>query len=204
MGEAQALVESILAQAGEEAEKILAAARAKAEERLAAAREELRQKEAALEAEAARRAALEERRIATTVELAIRRERLQAKAALLDEAFAEAYRALVTLPEEKQRAFLSRLLLAAVETGEEEVVVAPGERGKYEALLVEVNEELRRRGGRGGLRLAEDMAGPEGGFVLRGPEYTVDCSYLALLAERRSVLEPEVAKVLFGGAPVGG
>ncbi|MGQ9778521.1 MAG: V-type ATP synthase subunit E [Bacillota bacterium] len=204
MGEAQVLVESILDQAKQEAENILAEARAKATARLAAAREELAQRKAALEAETARRAALEERRIATTAELEIRRERLRAKAALVDEAFAEAHRALATLPAEEERAFLRRLLLAAAETGEEEVIVAPKEREKYAALLAEVNEELGRRGSRGGLRLAEEVAGPEGGFVLRGPDYMVDCSFRALLAERRLVLEPEVAKVLFGRGQGGG
>lgn len=204
MGEAGTLVESILDQAKEEANGILAEARAKAEARLAKAKEDLALRVADIEAEAERRAALEERRIATAAELEVRRERLRAKADLLDEAFAGAYRALLALPEEEWRSFVRRLLLAAAVNGDEQVMVPSGQRERYAALLGEVNEELRRRGRRGELRLAEEAAGIEAGFVLIGPEYTVDSSFRALLAEVRSVLEPEVARILFARGRVGG
>ncbi|MGE5550285.1 MAG: V-type ATP synthase subunit E [Bacteroidota bacterium] len=198
MGEAKAMVESILDLAKNEADAILASARAKGEDIMAKARRELAAKVAALEAETERRAAVEARRITTRSELDSRTELLRAKVELLDEVFAGAYRALLELPEAEWRTLIRRLLLAQSTTGAEEIVIPPGQEQRFAALLPEVNGELKKAGKRGDLRLARDSAPIEGGFILSGPDYSVDCSFRTLIAERRPLYEPEVAKVLFG------
>ena len=198
MSEAKPLIEGILSQVRSEADGILAEARAKAGGILVKAREDLKAKSAEIDAAAERRMAIEARRIATEAELNARRELLRAKVNLLDESFADALQGLSTLPEVQWRDFIRRLLLDAVVSGTEELRVAAGQEDRFRSLLPEVNEELNRRGKRGELRLAGEPAPIEGGFVLTGPDYAVDCSFRTLIAERRPYIEPEVAKVLFG------
>ena len=198
MSDTTAMVESILGLARQEAEGILGEAREKARQRLESARRELESRSAAISGDGERRAALEERRVSTAAELKFRRELLQAKMALLDEVFAAGYEELKNLPEGEWRRLIRRLLLAAAVRGDEEVAVPAGHRERFAGLLSEVNEELKSQGRRGELRLAGE-APIEAGFILKSADYTVDCSFKALLAERRPILEPEVAALLFGG-----
>ena len=175
-----------------EAAGILAEARAKAEERLAEARRELAARAAEIEARAEQRAATEERRIATQAELQARRDLLRAKVGLLDEVFAGAKRALVELPEEEWRGMMRRLLLDSAVSGTETLAVSAGQRERFAGLLPEINEELKKRGLRGELKLAPEPAAIESGFIMASRDYTVDCSVGTLIAERRAALEPEV------------
>lgn len=198
MTETTLLTNSILEQAKREAAGILAEARAKAEERLGQARRELAARVAEIEARAEQRAATEERRIATQAELQARRDLLRAKVGLLDEVFAAAQRALVELPEEEWRRMMRRLLLESAVSGTETLAVPAGQRERLAGLLPEVNEELKKNGLGGELKLAQEPAAIESGFILISRDYTVDCSVGTLIAERRAALEPEAARALFG------
>ena len=110
-----------------------------------------------------------------------------------------AQRELVELPEEEWRRMMRRLLLDSAVCGTETLTVPAGQRERFDGLLPEINEELQKRGRRGELKLAPEPAAIESGFILAGGDYTVDCSMGTLIAERRAALEPEVARVLFGG-----
>ncbi|MGE5528568.1 MAG: V-type ATP synthase subunit E [Patescibacteria group bacterium] len=197
MGEAEALTTSVINLAKAEAAGILAGAEAKAASRLAEAHREAASRAAAIEAEAERRAALEDQRIATGAELQVRRDLLHAKVALLDEVFDAAYGALAELSEDEWRQLMCRLLCESAVTGTETVAVPAGQQDRFAALLPEVNERLRAGGRKGELSIAGEGAPIEHGFVIVAQDYTVDCSFRKLLAERRAALEPEVARVLF-------
>lgn len=192
------LIDGIMSQALAEADAILAEARAKADAILVKAGEELKARTDEISAAAARRAEIEARRIATAAELEARRELLQAKVDLLDRAFDGALRRLLSLPEQQWRDLVRRLLLDSSVSGTEEIKVPAGERERFQALLPEVNAALKQSGRRGELRLAGEPAAIEGGFILTGPDYAVDCSFRTLLAERRPYIEPEAAAALFG------
>jgi len=70
------------------------------------------------------------------------------------------------LPEADYRELMAKLMVEAVETGDEQVVAGTNESRVDDKLVADVNQRLEGQG-KGNLTLAEDRHGLRGGFVLR-------------------------------------
>lgn len=188
VADAKAEAAGIEAKGNEEAQRILAAA----QEEAAAISEQLM---AGARREAEERAA----RILTLARLEARNGRLVAKQEAIDEAFALALKQLSELPLDQYRTILLNQILAAVQTGAEEIILSPADRERLgDQLIAEANAALAASGRQAALRLAAETRPLSGGLIVRNGEVEVNCTFATALRLVRDELVPAVATCLFG------
>ena len=186
--EAAAEVAVILAEAKKKADasakKIIDEAHAKAQEI---------QEESLLDAkEAAHRQEL-------IAELEARKNSLDSKRQILEEAYNLAAKELAQLTDEKWKKLIVAIDNNASVTGQEQLCVPAKDLDKYKnGLLLEINAALAAKGKKGELTLAEERAPFTDGILLIGKNSDVDCSFATILQEMRRKTEREVAAILFG------
>lgn len=186
--EAAAEVAAILAEAKNKADasakKIIDEAHAKAQEI---------QEESLLDAkEAAHRQEL-------IAELEARKNSLDSKRQILEEAYNLAAKELAQLTDEKWKKLIVAIVNNASVTGQEQLCVPAKDLDKYQnGLLLEINAALAAKGKKGELTLAEERAPFTDGILLIGKNSDVDCSFATILQEMRRKTEREVAAILFG------
>lgn len=137
----------------------------------------------------------EKERLIALAKLELRKSLLRAKRRLVDEAFEGAVSQLNFLKKGEYQKLVKRLLLQAVETGDEEVIVSPEENRIDQRFVNRVSKEL---GDRGGLKLSEEKRAMKGGFILRRGKVEVKATFESLVDGVRDELEMEVARLLFG------
>ncbi|QRN85384.1 V-type ATP synthase subunit E [Clostridia bacterium] len=194
----KAIESEILRDARAEADKQIQLANARAEEKIAAKRKEL-EKELALRKEYnSEEAAKKKARMLTGAALEERKMRLAAKQETIDLAFSNVIEAFEEMDKDRYGKWLSDLILAYAETGEERVLVSEGDKDLVdEAFLKKVNQKLEEQGKVGKLRLVEEAGEFAKGFVLQGELSEINCNLDALVKAVRKSLEAEVASVLF-------
>ena len=186
--EAAAEVAAILAEAKNKADastkKIIDEAHAKAQEI---------QQESLLDAkEAAHRQEL-------IAELEARKNSLDSKRQILEEAYNLAAKELAQLTDEKWKKLIIAIINNASVTGQEKLCVPAKDLPKYKnGFLLEINADLTAKGKKGELVLAEEAAPFADGVLLIGKNSDVDCSFGTILQEMRRKTEREVAAILFG------
>lgn len=186
--EAAAEVAAILAEAKNKADasakKIIDEAHAKAQEI---------QEESLL---AAKEAAHRQELIA---ELEARKNSLDSKRQILEEAYLLAAKELAQLTDEKWKKLIIAIINNASVTGQETLCVPAKDFAKYQnGFLLEINAALAAKGKRGELSLTTDAAPFNDGVLLIGKNSDVDCSFATILQEMRRKTEREVAAILFG------
>lgn len=192
-------------------EKILEDARAEAQAILKGAEREASRivADGEVEGDRVRRSVLKEAReeaerrcqqVLAEARIKARQRVLAVRRRAVDRVFEEALRRLQGLPPRRYVEVLKRLILEAAETGREEIVLSREDRAQLPpSFLDELNEELRKQGKPGELRLSEDARSLGGGAVLRGSRVEINASFPVLIERARERLEIDVAKVLFGG-----
>lgn len=186
--EAAAEVAAILAEAKNKADasakKIIDEAHAKAQEI---------QQESLLDAkEAAHRQEL-------IAELEARKNSLDSKRQILEEAYNLAAKELAQLTDEKWKKLIIAIVNNASVSGQEKICVPVKDLPKYKnGFLLEINADLTAKGKTGELALAEEAAPFADGVLLIGKNSDVDCSFATILQEMRRKTEREVAAILFG------
>lgn len=202
---ADKIVEKILSDARAEAERILESARSQAAQiREQAEREAQHQRELIL-AQAQQEAQSRRRAQIAAATAAARNAVLEAKRALLERVFQQVAERIQTMPAHEYKSWLLRLLLRAVETGEEEIILSPGDRQTLgEALVREANAQLAQHGKKGALRLSMETRDLGCGFVLKGTNSEINVTLKTLLRRAQDEFEIEVAQMLFGGGSVSG
>jgi V/A-type H+-transporting ATPase subunit E len=131
--------------------------------------------------------------------LAARNALLAEKGKMIEEVFEKALEEIRHRDREGGYSLTRALLLKAIETGDEEIIVSPEDRQAItRAFLESLNGELRKAGKRAEVKLAEDARKIRGGFVLRRGQVEINSSFETLLAMLRDEVETEVAGILFG------
>lgn len=182
-----------------EAAEIMAAAREKAEKSAEAILKAARERADAVEQAAVAEAEEIKRRKMLVAGLEVRKNTLRRKREVLDEAFDLAMKRLCELPPDRYEALLTKLILSAVETGTEKLLVSEKDRAMFDqGLLDRLNARLAESGRHAGLTLAKDSAGIKGGAIVLGEKSDVNASFEALLSLTREGAEREVAAILFG------
>ena len=189
------ILSRIMADADEAGRGILAEAKREADAVLSRAREKAEAERARLRARAKQRSEEEKNRIVTLAKLSARRDLLTEKQGLIDRVFEETRKSIIAMPADEYGRFIKGLLRRTVETGDEEVIVAEGERRIDQALLDDVSRELRKPGG---LRLSGERRRIDGGFILRRGRTETNCALDTILRDARERLETDVAGILFG------
>jgi V/A-type H+-transporting ATPase subunit E len=200
MSGAEKLKEKIISEAAGWADRELAEAGLRAGEIVAAARKQADDKNKSILEQALVQAGERRRRAATIAELDARKEILRAKEELIEDTFRQALERLRLLKGAAAREVLMPMLLAAVKSGREEIIVSAGDRELFTPEFVAaVNKALAERGSQGGLILSGETREMRGGFILRSGEVEINSSFDTILRMQRDQLEPEVAAALFGG-----
>jgi V/A-type H+-transporting ATPase subunit E len=195
---AEKLKEKILSDAGGEADQLLGAAKTRAAEIMARGEQQAEAKRKALLEQARLQAEERLRRARTIAGLEARKAILAAKEELIEDTFSQALARLQLLDREAYQGVVLPMLLAAAQSGNEEVIISPDDRERFTPdFLAKANKELAGRGKRGNLSLAAETRHMQGGFVLSAGELEINSSFDALLRMQREQLEPEVAAALF-------
>jgi V/A-type H+-transporting ATPase subunit E len=185
--------ESILAEARAQAEAIVKEAKdnVKAMEKQAVKRaEEItgnRLQKAGVEA---REAAA---RMLSMAELELKKENLQAKQDLIEQAFEKALSRLKGLSEEDYTGMIVSILGSKGITGKEELVVSPKDREMFQkGLLNKINDRLGFE-----LKLSDETRDMQGGFILKSEGVEINNSFETLLRMERERIETQLADILF-------
>lgn len=194
--DAEQVVEKILGDARSEAEKT----KRQADEKEAAEQAQLAERldEYKRETKILTQKAGEEKKahLLASARMEIAKGYLAERWKILDEVFAQAQRQLKNLPDEQYNELMSRMMLDAVETGDEEVIVDNNETQIDEKFIEQINRRLSP-GYRGNLRLADERENLGGGFILRRGKIKNNVSIDVMMAQARKELEIELAKELF-------
>lgn len=193
---ADKVVTKILKEADKKSARILEAAREEAAKIATSSSQEVLRISEKAKQQAEERRIEEKDRILASANLDIRKAILERKQSLMDEAFSNAMLRLRQKNTEEYVTLIEKLLLGAVESGNEEVVVGEADREMINAdVISRVNKKL---GKRGNLRLSGTPGSMTGGFVLRHGKIDTNLSFDGLIELAREGLETEVAKILFG------
>jgi len=194
--DAEQVTEKILADARAEADKITDEAREKEKAEQAKFSEQLDEYHGQTEMLAKKAGEDEKAHLLAAARMEIAKELLAEKRKILDEVFEQARQQLRSQPDEDYYKLMTRLILEAVETGDEEVIVDNNEKRIDQKFIKQINRELGP-GYKGNLRLAEERQDLGGGFILRRGKIKNDFSFEVLLSQAREKLEIELAKELF-------
>lgn len=126
----------------------------------------------------------------------IAKKYLAQKRELLQEVFDKAKEQIIAMPEEQYCQLMKKLAKAAVETGDEEVIVDKNEKRINHEFIKQLNRELGP-GFHGNLRLSEQKQPIGGGFILQRGKIRNNVSLAVLLEDAKKEMEIELAKELF-------
>jgi len=194
--EAEQVVEKILAGARAEADKIKKQADDKQANEQAKLSEKLYEHKKQTEILAQQAGEDEKSHVLAAARMDIAKQLLAEKRKILDEVFEQARRQLQNLPDEEYHSLIKKLLLDAVETGDEEVIVDTNESRISEELIKEVNQQLGSDR-KGNLKLSGQKQNIGAGFILARGKVKTNVSIEVLLDQARKELEIELAKELF-------
>lgn len=194
--EAEQVVEKILADAKAEADKIKKQADDQEAAEQAKLAEQLDEYKKKTEILAQKAGEDEKSHILAAARMDIAKQFLAEKRKILDEVFEQARRQLQNLPDEEYRALIKKLILDAVETGDEEVVVDTNENRIDQEFIKEINRELGPDY-KSDLRLSDERQDLVAGFILKRGKIKTNVSIEVLLGQARKELEIELAKELF-------
>jgi V/A-type H+-transporting ATPase subunit E len=194
--ETEQVVEKILADARAEADKIKKQADEKQAEEQAKLTEKLNEYKEQTEKLARQAAEDEKSHILAAARMNMAKEYLAEKRNILDEVFEKAKQQLQNLPDKQYKALIKELLLDAVETGDEEIIIDKNESRINHDLIKHVNRELGP-GYKGNLKLADEKQNLGAGFVLSRGKIKTNVSVDVLLEQARKELEIPLAEELF-------
>lgn len=194
--EAEQVVEKILADARAEADKTKKQADDKEADEQAKLSEQLDEYKKQTEILAQQAGKDEKSHILAAARMNIAKEYLAEKRKILDEVFEQARQQLQNLPDEEYHALIKKLLLDAVETGDEEVVVDTNEGRISKELIKEINQQLSSDR-KSSLKLSDQRQNLGAGFILTRGKIKTNVSIEVLLDQARKELEIQLAKELF-------
>jgi len=194
--DAEQVINKILSDAKAEAEKISSQANRQRQAEQTKFGEELDEYKKQTEALAQKAAEDKKTHILAGARMQVAKELLAEKRRILDEVFNQAEEKLRSLSDDEYLSLMLKLMLKAVETGDEEVIVDKNETRIDQRFIKLVNRELGP-GSKGNLRLSEKKADIGGGFILRRGKVKNNASLGVLLAQARKDLEMKLAKELF-------
>lgn len=194
--EAEQVTEKILDDARAEAEKI----KKQADEKEAAEQEKFNEQ---LDEHKKQTNALAEKlgrekklHLLAAARMDIAKELLAEKSRILDEVFEEARQQLLKLSDDQYKALCTNLMLEAVETGNEEVIIDTNENRIDEKFIRQINHKLGPER-KGNLKLSNQKQPIGAGFILKRGKIKNNVSLDVLLDRARKDLEIDLAKDLF-------
>jgi V/A-type H+/Na+-transporting ATPase subunit E len=190
--------EQILQDSQAKANSILDDAKKQALELIEKANVNARQKSEEIQKKASSDASEKLRISRSMLELEMRKDILSTKQQLIEEVFQKALNSLSKMENNEYEAILYKLIVDAVETGEEEILLSKHDKNRLPGdFSNKLNQVLVQAGKKGNLKLSDEERDIMGGFVLKTKGVEINYSFEALLRMDRDEIEPEVAAILF-------
>jgi V/A-type H+-transporting ATPase subunit E len=134
-----------------------------------------------------------QKRMLSMAELELKKQSLEAKQSIIDQAFDKTLAKLNNLPEEKYAAMIVSALGSVGLKGGEELIVPPQDRERFQkGLLKRINDKLGFE-----LKLSDEDRGIQGGFIVKVDGVEINNSFETLLRMEREKVESEIADILF-------
>lgn len=194
--DAEQVIEKILSEANGQAQKITQQAVEDAAAEQTRLDAELAEYNKQSEVLAEKAGAEKKHHLLAAVRMKLAKEFLVEKRKIIDKVFAKAREQVGNLSDNEYCEIMEKLMLASVETGDEEVVVDKNETRIDQKFIKQVNRKLGP-GFQGNLRLSEEREDIGAGFIMRRGKIKNNASLDVLLSQGRQVLEIELAKELF-------
>ncbi len=196
--EAEQVIEKILSDAKTEAEKIIK----QADEQIASEAEKLDKQlsEYKKETDSIAKKATEEKQAHLLAEarLKLAKQILAEKRKILDGIFEDAKKQMKELPDEEYKNLMTKLMLKAVQTGTEEVIVGKNEARIDADFISRINNALQQENSKKAeLKLSDEKQDIAAGFILKRDKIKTNLSLKVLLEQAKRDLEIELAKDLF-------
>ena len=190
--------EQILQDSETKANSIVEDAKKQAVEIIEKAKANAKQKSDEIQKKAAADASEKLRINRSMLELEMRKDILSTKQQLIEEVFQKALDSLSKMENNEYEATLYKLIVDAVETGEEEILLSIKDKTRLpDDFGNKLNQILVQAGKKGNLKLSDEARDIMGGFVLKAKGVEINYSFEALLRMDRDEIEPEVAAILF-------
>lgn len=190
--------EKILQDAEQRANEILEKARIQAKDIVLKAKDSAALKVQDVAQKTAHETNEKKRIIHSIVELEMRKDMLAAKQEMIEKVFDTVLDRLNHMESSRYEKVLFDMLVAAVETGEEEVLLS--EEGKKKLspdFMNKLNSSLEVLGKKGKVTLSGETRNIAGGFVLKSEGVEINNSFEAIVKLYRDDVEPKVAEMLF-------
>ena len=194
--EGEQVIEKILADAKAEAQKITKQAEQAQADEQANLDEQLKVFKKQTDILAQKAGEDEKSHILAAARMDIAKQLLAEKRKILDEVFDQARQQLENLSDEQYLKLMTKLMLDAVETGDEEVIIDSKEKRIDQKFIDKINQQLSS-GRKGNLKLSENKAGIGRGFILKHGKIKNNVSIEVFLAQAREQLEIKLAKEIF-------
>lgn len=144
------------------------------------------------------RAAELKRQMLSTAQMDIRKKNLALKQDLIGQAFDYSHKSIMDLPLADYEKLMEDLLMVAVESGDEEIILSKQDIDRLgEGFVNRINKKLSEKGRLGALKFYKEPGDFTGGFVLRKAGVELNCTIGALLRQLREKIEPQIAEILF-------
>ena len=198
MAGAEKIQQKILEEARQQAQKDIEQAEKEAVAIIKSAKQEALEKKDALLKKGQKDAVEHKKRLVAVAQLDARKQRLQAKQDVVQEAFEGALERLISLPAEKYQTVLIDMVVAAIKTGKEEVIVCERDKRRLTPDFIKaINTQLLNKGMNSAVKLSDETRDIKGGFILKQDNIEINHSFEMIIRMQRDVLETAVIKVLF-------
>lgn len=194
--EAEKVTEKIISDANTEAEEIKKQAQEKESAEQAEFDKQLQDYKKQTQTLAQKAGDDKKSHILAAARMEIAKQFLTEKRLILDDSFDRAKQQIKELPGNDYRQIMKKLMLSAVETGDEEVILDTNETRIDEGFIENINKELGPDQ-HGSLKLSNEKQDIGAGFILSRNKIKNNVSLDILLAHVREQLETELAKNLF-------
>lgn len=192
------IIDKINADAKHMADQIMIEANKKAEQIMSDSIKEAQLKKEAILAQARQNAQDRQKRMLQMAHLSGRKTILAEKQKAIQSVFGSAINRLAGLNPGRYRQILRHILIRAVKSGKEEIILSARDRKILDGdWLKGVNKDLMKdRGLPGELRFSKETRDIKGGVILRDGQVEINGSFEAILKYNQNELESEVAAVL--------
>ncbi len=194
---ANEVTEKILTEAQAQADKI----KKQADEKAAGERQKLQSELDSFDEQTAQLAAKAAEEVKAQVlaqaRMEIAKKSLQARNDILEQTFAAAAEKIKNMDAKNYQQLMEKLLIASVNTGDEEIVIDKNEKRIDAAFVERLNAKLAQSS-KGNLKLSDSRADIGAGFILQKGRTRVNGSLKVLLEAARENLQTELASELFG------
>jgi len=137
-------------------------------------------------------------RMANTASMEARKQILSFKQGMVGQAFNLTAERLINLPEDEYARFLTGLAVKAAQSGREQLIFSPKDRGIFgKRVTIAANEQLQSRGMDAALTMSEETREMSGGLVVTDGRVDVNCSIESMIEALRGPLTGPVAETLF-------